>query len=272
MFSPYNSIDESTSKEPEHPVVAENASVDDESDSSNSFSFFGSPDSVSDAASSSGGGFHVMERNRIKIQLSRRPARASSVSNGLDPFVNAAASIANIQSEDSTLPLNRGVAQMRPSEAPGSSEEPPLGVEQALWEEFERQPSIQLLRSIRRDLQTQLASIISDLEQSLSDTCEEAKSGRDHHENVEACRQERRPSAQTGAEAGAAARSKPPNPTARDAIGAGLASWKVRTLDLDGDKENAVNGVVAAAPCSRPKARAGAGPMRLTVRDDDLWC
>ena len=43
----------------------------------------------------------------------------------------------------------------------------PTNVEAALWEEFERLPSVQLLHSMRRELRTQLAGIISQLEQSL---------------------------------------------------------------------------------------------------------
>jgi hypothetical protein len=49
----------------------------------------------------------------------------------------------------------------------------PSNVEEALWDEFERQPSIQLLHSIRTDLHCQLSSIISKLEQSLADSCAE---------------------------------------------------------------------------------------------------
>ncbi len=49
----------------------------------------------------------------------------------------------------------------------------PTNVEEALWDEFERQPSIQLLHSIRTDLHSQLSNIISKLEQSLANSCAE---------------------------------------------------------------------------------------------------
>jgi hypothetical protein len=245
MFSPHSSCDHS---EIDCSLIPGKVDDSRESETSNSFSFFSSPDSHCDATSSSGHRPHPSQRNRIKIQLSRRsgqplPASTSSESQVVNVRVSP-----NLKEEEKEHVLNiipsqsqsfstaydhahardrrslvstehaaehrlpsdekgHGTARnmesagrdalhgldtiscvlsTRPSPGETSAarmyspsmldctrpgpESSPANVEEALWEEFEQQPSIQLLHSIRKDLRSQLASIISKLEQSLVDS------------------------------------------------------------------------------------------------------
>ena len=237
MFSPASSCNPS---DPDESNIQDKMHEIETSDSSNSFSFFSSPDNQYKAMTSSGRRLHPSERNRIKIQLSRRsgpppptlvasedkaivaaslspgpwqeqyentldirpPANANrpvdqSLNAGQEPGFeqNSAEDVAARRLGMRSSPnLRSGSRVNRPSAYPNEfgdtegaeqwnpingQERSPSNVEDALWEEFERQPSIQLLHSIRKDLKSQLASIISKLEQSLKEPCIQVCTPRD---------------------------------------------------------------------------------------------
>ena len=127
----------------------------------------------------------LSDSHEIKIQLScRRGEPSPGRSDQLPPRVESryhaharagAGSVAPLQAQFDYSSLTAFAGQRPPREG-ASAGSGGCGVgyvdeEQVLWEEFERQPSVQLLRSIRRDLHTQLDSIIATVERSLTQSC-----------------------------------------------------------------------------------------------------